>query len=136
MQTRLPKFLLCLLTGTALALALGACTATPQARIASGAEGRAEEVPDALLRAADAAMDRRDYATAASLYRQAHQMRRERIAALIGLGHALSGAGPPRSGGGLPAGAEAGAAQPGGPAQPGQCDGRPEPAGARPALLP
>jgi len=96
MRIRLPHSLLCLLAGTAVTLALGACTMTPQATIASGAEGRTEAVPNALLRAADAAMERRDYATAASLYRQAHQMRLERIEPLIGLGHALSGAGAPQ----------------------------------------
>lgn len=96
MRKRLHKALVPLLAGAALTAAVGGCSLTPQARIASGAEGRTEQVPDALMRAGDAAMQRRDYATAASLYRQAHQLRLEEVAPLIGLGHALSGAGAPQ----------------------------------------
>ncbi len=96
MRIRLSKCLYPLLAGAAISLAVNGCSVSPQARVAAGAEGRTEAVPNALLRAADAAMERRDYAAAASLYRQAHQMRRNRVEPLIGLGHALSSAGAPQ----------------------------------------
>ena len=96
MRKRLQNALLPLLAGTAITAVVGACSMTPQAKIAGGAEERVEAVPDALVRAADAAMQRSDYATAASLYRQAHQLRPEGVDPLIGLGRALSGAGAPQ----------------------------------------
>jgi len=73
-----------------------ACTMSPQGEIAAANQGDEDRIPGAMMAGAKNSMAKGDYASAASLFRQAHLLRPDEIEPLLGLGRALSGAGAPQ----------------------------------------